>query len=171
MDLFQRQDQTALASIWAEGHSLRKLHAIVSNSTLDSRTRFLAAEVLFTKCSDYPPADVVSDLVGIYAAALQHAPESMANPWGLPGDPSGQIAQHVIRLGESAIPALCTMLDDSRIVKFGGSKEATFANSYDFRVKDIAASLIARILNLPFVPDTKPTARDKAIQKLAATLK
>jgi hypothetical protein len=95
----------------------------------------------------------------------------MANPWGLPGVPDGQIAAHVLRLGEAAIPALLPLLDDDTPVQFSGSKEATYGNRFAWRVKDIAASLISRIRGIPFEADALPAARDSAIVRLKTSVK
>jgi hypothetical protein len=171
MDVFQRLDHAVLESLWSEGDARSALEAMVGNPAASPDTRFLAAEILFAKVPGYPPPNAIENLAAIYADALRNAPKAMANPWGMPGMQDGQIAQHVLLLGNAAIPALRAQLDDARSVTFSGSKEATFGNSYHYRVKDIAAELIARIRTLPFIPDIDPAVRDGAIRKLATTLK
>ncbi|HUX28573.1 MAG TPA: hypothetical protein VMV39_07285 [Terracidiphilus sp.] len=171
MDLFQRLDQSLLEQIWQNGRAQDALRAIVSDDAAEPRARFLAAEILFVKQTGYPPQGDIENLAAIYASALRDAPAAMANPWGLPGIPDGQIAQHVIRLGEAALPAFIKLLNDESVVTYGGSQEATIGNSYHYRVKDLAAALIAQIRNLPFVPDIEPSERNKAIRKLALALK
>ena len=166
LDLFQRLDREALDSVWEGGDAAAALEKIVHDKTADWHARFLAAEILFVKLPSYPPPDATADLVEVYAAALRNAPASMANPWGLPGRPDGQIAEHVLRLGDGAVASLSALLDDARPVTYGGSQEAAFGNSYRFRVKDIAAALIARIRALPFAAGTRPKARDAAILEL-----
>jgi hypothetical protein len=96
--------------------------------------------------------------------------QSAANAWGLPGRAGGQLSRHVMRLGAAAIPALWGLLDDARPVSYEGSQEATLGNSYGFRVKDLAASLIAGIRNMPFLSEKDPAARDNAIHELIRTL-
>lgn len=171
MDLFQRLDQSLLEQIWQNGSARDALEAIISDNAAEARLRFLAAEILFVKQPGYPPPNAFENLAAIYAATLCDAPAGMANSWGMPGVLDGQIARHVLRLGEAAIPPLTGLLNDERAVTYGGSQEATIGNSYHYRVKDLAAALIAQIRNLPFVPDTNPTARDEAIRRLLLTLK
>jgi hypothetical protein len=76
----------------------------------------------------------------------------------------------VVRLGEAAVAPLRPLLDDPSPVVFSGSKDATYGNRYAWRVKDIAASLIARIRNLPYIPDPEPAARDRSIAHLRTNL-
>lgn len=165
-DLFEAPDQRALDALWEDGRSRPVLESLVADTAADWRARFLAAEILFTKLPGYPPAEAKADLAAVYAAALRDVPNSAANPWGLPGTVDGPIARHVLELGDAAVHALGGLLEDTRLVVYEGSKEATFGNSFHYRVKDIAAALIARIRKLPIVSDESPAVRDSAIQKL-----
>lgn len=171
LDLFQRMDEALLDSLWAGGGAFDTLQAIVRDSGTEGRIRFLAAEILFRKSPAYPPPDTIPFLADVYAAALRDAPREMANPWGLPGlIHDAPIAGHVLCLGEAAVPALQPLLDDTTPVHFSGSKEATYGDSFAWRVNDIAASLIARIRELPFAPDRDPSNRDSSIARLKAAL-
>ena len=82
-------------------------------------------------------------------------------------EPAGQ---HFVALGEPAVPALVSLLDDTTRLEYGGSKEATVGNSYAYRVKDFAAFYLSRIRNLPFDVVQDPAARDKAIDALRQAL-
>ncbi|HWG19546.1 MAG TPA: hypothetical protein VG225_03385 [Terracidiphilus sp.] len=168
--LFQAVDDSAVNRIWGDGRARNALQAVVRDAAAESGIRFLAAEILLVKDPGYPPSEDRAALSEIYAMALKNAPAVMANPWGLPGMFDGQIAGHVLRLGEAGVAPLRPLLDDPSPVVFSGSKDATYGNRYAWRVKDIAASLIARIRNLPFVPDPEPAARDQLIAHLKSTL-
>ena len=61
-------------------------------------------------------------------------------------------------------------MDDDRRVYYAGSQEATFGNSYRYRVKDLAAFYISQIGNSPFEVDEAPRKRDEEIEKLKNTL-
>jgi len=130
--------------------------------------RFLAAEVLFWKMPGYPPEDDRSPLAPVYAAALRAA--RMGNPWGLPGELDGPSGQHVVQLGAPAVADLIPLLGDSRRVPYAGSQDATFGNSYAYRVKDFAAFFIARVRNLPYTVHEDPRARDSEIDELRMAL-
>ncbi|HKF48722.1 MAG TPA: hypothetical protein VKB38_15295 [Terracidiphilus sp.] len=170
LDLFQRLNRKLLEEIWDGGQASFALRAIVIDDPSPPRIRFLAAEILFTMDPAYPNGEALESLASIYAGALRDAPREMANPWGLPGSADGPIADHVLRIGAGAVPALRPLLDDAAPVKFSGSREATYGNRFAWRVKDIAASLLARICGIPFNPVPDPSARDSAIVHLKAAL-
>jgi hypothetical protein len=170
MDLFERLDYRAVDALWENGHSRDELERLATDATADLRSRFLVAEILFEKLPGYPPQEIASTLADIYAQVLRDSLAGTANAWGLPGMPEGQIAGHVLKLGDSAVRALMGLFEDRQPVAYEGSQEATYGNSFQFRVKDIAASLVARIRKVPFVPDRNPAARDKAIRELARAL-
>lgn len=165
-DLFQRPDKKTLDTIWRSNESFYLLERIICNKSIDCRVRFLAAEILFSKVPDYPPENARNILANIYASALSFNYTINANPWGLPGFNDGETADHVIRIGEAAIPALKMLLDNNNIVTYSGSKEATYSNKFKYRIKDIAISLIARIRNHIYLPEEKPEMRDLIINHL-----
>ena len=51
----------------------------------------------------------------------------MANPWGMTGELDGPLGQHLVGLGEPAVAALRPLLDDDRVIRSSGSREATYA--------------------------------------------
>lgn len=168
--LFERLDHKTLDDIWDNGRARGALEELVADASADPQSRFLAAEILFARLPGYPPRQATGDLAGIYAAALRAVPEHGANAWGLPGRVDGQLGRHVFALGAVAIPQLRGLLNDARAVGYEGSQDATLGNSFHFRVKDISASLIARIRGLPFAPEKDPAARDNAIRELTSNL-
>jgi hypothetical protein len=80
------------------------------------------------------------------------------------------VGQHVVSLGESTVAELSHLLDDSRPVTYGGSREATYGNSFNYRVKDLAAEFLAQIRHLPYVVKEAPSERDVEIDRLREAL-
>lgn len=88
----------------------------------------------------------------------------------MPGQLDGPSGKHVVQLGEPAVAALISLLDDGKQIDYGGSEEATVGNSYAYRVKDFAAFFISRIRKLPFTVVEDPAARDHAIEQLGVQI-
>ncbi len=165
-ELFLRLDQTALDRVWRDGAGRDALRDIVAGPHVPVAARFLAAEILFAREPGFPADADPAELAGIYAAALVANVTWMANPWGMPGELDGPVAQHALALGAAAVPAFTALLDDDTELSYGGSQEATLGNSYRYRVKDVAASLVARIRGLPHPTRVEPAARDADIDRL-----
>ena len=102
LELFLRLDQTALDRVWRGGDGRDKLHGIVTDPQEPMAARFLAAEILFVREPGFPAGTDPAELASIYAAALAANVTGMANPWGLPGELDGPVAQHVLALGSAA---------------------------------------------------------------------
>jgi hypothetical protein len=169
-ELFFRQDRSAVDLIWKESRDGIRLERIIKDSNAEPLTRFLSAEIMFSKNADFPTEDVKPVLVKVYATALKENFTGLANPWGLPGKLDGETAQHFVKLGPKAVTELVRLLDDNTGAMYGGSKEATFGNSYHYRVKDLAAFFIAKIRGIPLKIDKDPKLRDIEIGKLKASL-
>jgi hypothetical protein len=126
--------------------------------------------VLFTRDPAFPaPADR-NVLASLYAQALRRNMTGMANPWGLPGDLNGPVARHVLALGDEAVPAFVALLGDAGKLRYSGSQEATFGNSYNYRVKDEAAALIAELIGVPYPVHLNPQDRNAQIDLLRQLL-
>jgi hypothetical protein len=169
-ELFMRYDEEAIDSIWDRPNAPAALAELVLDSSAADQARFLAAEVLFARDDSYPPDSVKSQLAPVYAAALTGNYTEMANPWGLPEELDGEVGQHVVQLGESAVPSLVPLLEDDTSIQYGGSKEATYGNAYQYRVKDVAAFLIGQITGLAYEVHMSPTDRDTEIETLKFSL-
>lgn len=169
MELFLSFDEEAIDSIWNRPDASAALAELVLDDGAADLARFLAAELLFYKVDDYPPDSARPVLVEIYTTALAHDFVGVANPWGLPGS-LDVVGQHLVELGDAAVPRLVSLLDDNMILLYEGSKEATFGNSYQYRVKDIAAFLISQIAGLEYEVHLTPAERDTEIEQLKSNL-
>jgi hypothetical protein len=166
LELFLRLDDTALNQVWQQPGAPEGLRQLALHSDTPSQPGFLAAEVLFTRDPTFPaPADR-GVLAPLYAEALRQNMTGMANPWGLPGRLDGPVATHVLALGKAAVPAFAALLDDGTRLRYSGSKEATYGNSYNYRVKDEAAAVIAELIGVPYAVHLDPQDRDAEIDLL-----
>jgi hypothetical protein len=168
--LFQGPDEAALDAIWDEAGAPEALASLAGSPEAPAPARFLAAEILFTRRETYPSEEQKRPLASVYAAALARNFTGAANPWGLPGLLPGLAGEHFVALGAGAIPEIVGLLDDDQRVYYVGSQEATMGNSYQYRVKDLAAHFLSRIAKLPFVLHESPQERDAEIEKLKGAL-
>jgi len=162
-DLFMRLDTANVDRVWSGQGAPQQLRELVLESRADPSARFLAAEILFARAPEFPPDDLKRPLAQIYARALATA--EVANPWGLPGE-VGPVGQHLLQIGDAALQPLLELLDDRRRVAYIGSKDATFGNSYAYRVKDLAASYVSLLGDLPYPVREGPADRDREIESL-----
>jgi hypothetical protein len=167
-ELFLELGDETLDSLWHTPGVPARLAALSGDLSAPAEARFLAAETLFRRDSSALTEARKAALAPAYAEALRHA--ALANPWGLPGTLDGPAGQHVVSLGEPAVAALTPLLTDGRPVLYAGSAEATFGNSYRYRVKDLAAFLISRIRGLSYPVHLSPVDRDTEIARLGASL-
>jgi len=171
LELFLRLDDTALDQIWQQPGAPEELRRLALRSDTPSLSGFLAAEVLFTRDPTFPAPAERGVLASLYAEALRQNMTGMANPWGLPGDLDGPVAAHVLALGDAAVETLTLLLDDEADLQYGGSEEATVGNSYNYRVKDEAAALIAELIGVPYPVHLDPQDRDAEIGLLRQRLR
>ena len=167
--LFLSLDNGELDTLWREPGIETALEVLVRDTRIGWEARFLAAEILWDKLPVYPPKSETALLAPLYVQALRHA--EMANIWGMPGQLDGAAGRHLTALGLSAADRLALLLDDARPVRYVGSKEATFGNSYSYRVKDFAAFFIHNILGLPYILRDTPPERDVEIIRLRDRLR
>lgn len=152
--------------LWDGGRQKDLLVVVALDAKLPAGPRFLASEMLAEHAPAWPDSTLASTLGPVYAQVLSQGSAANGNSWGLPGVAPGAVARHVLRLGQEAASAFVPLLDDSTGVRFEGSEEATLGNAFGYRVKDIAASLIAALRQLPFAIDHDPNRRDAAIAAL-----
>lgn len=169
--LFERLDDDELRALWAEAGVPSELRALALDQRADLEARFLAAEIVLSRGPDMFSADERSELGSLYAQALRSQLPGVANEWAFPFGSLGLAGEHVVGLGTAAVPALATLLDDTTPLRYEGSKDAMVAESYRYRVKDLAAQLVAAILGLPYPRNPEPPARDAVIVDLAGRLR
>jgi hypothetical protein len=139
------------------------------DDSANPEARFLAAEILYDRASNFPPESVKAALAEIYTTALAQDYIGVANPWGLPGSHE-VVGRHLVELGEVAVPKLIPLLDDETILLYEGSKEATLGNSYAYRVKDFAAYFISQIRGIDYPVHQTQAERDAEIDRLKTKL-
>jgi hypothetical protein len=169
--LFQGEDEAELDALWSENGAPQALSLLAIDPKAPALARFLAAEILFCKDRSYPPRQQKGQLASVYAAALTRNFTGTANPWGLPGILGSLLEEHIEALGEAAVPDLAGLLDDDRRVYYVGSEEATLGNSFEYRVKDLAAFCLFKIKGMPSKMEEDSRKRDKEIEKLKNTLR
>jgi hypothetical protein len=177
-DLFYFGEHSQINKIWKDGENRDALVQLIYDQSVSSQARFLAAEVL--RNYNVPlKEDAFGLLAEAYTAALTntaHATGSdsygvAGNSWGkLTPDYVGFLGQEIIRFGEAAVPYLIPLLDDESPISFDGSKEATTAAMYRFRVNDFAAFYLSAIRNIPINRSTDPETRNKEIVRLKKIL-
>jgi hypothetical protein len=170
--LFQLGSDTALAAAWGGGANRTDLRDIVGDVRRDGIARVLAAEVLFALDDEWPRASDAEAVAAAYTEALAATGEGQqrgltGNAWGVPSV-DGPLATHLLAAGPAAVPHLRALLDDGSPVLYEGSQEATIAAERGVRVKDIAASLLARTLGVSFDAGATPAERDREIERLSA---
>jgi hypothetical protein len=151
--------------LWREPGAPAALAALAADPGAPPEARFLAAEVAAAAGGTLPDAPAAL-LAEAYAAALAGA--RLGNVWGLPGALDTQAARNLLSLGDAAVQALRPLLGDGRVVRYGGSEDATIGNAAHWRIKDFAASMIARLRGLSFDAGAPPAARDAAIARMLA---
>jgi hypothetical protein len=163
-DLFERQVPEQEKAIMGQPDAPAALRKIVQRAGSPMQARFFAAELLFLRQPDFPAAAEAASLPPIYAWAIANQPTG--NMWGLPGDDDGQAGTHVLRVGRPMIAALIPLFQDDRRLPFGGSIEATAADLWQVRIKDVAASLVSHIIKEPFPKQADKATRDTFIKEL-----
>ena len=176
--LFLSIDESDLDSIWSKPGGPDRLKELVRTSVLPWQARFLAAEICFARQPDFPPQEALPVLAEIYTTALAQTGVLTgdfyfpANRWGFlyEFDDPGEVGQHLVSLGEAAVPGLVSLLDNNDAVLYEGSREAVVGNEYQFRVKDIAAFYLGKIRHIPVKYYREPKKRNVEIKRLQQLL-
>jgi hypothetical protein len=170
IELFHRLTPEALESIWNLPGAAKTLEQVAVNPDVSKLASFLAAEILFRKQADYPPAQAKQQLAETYAIALASNYPQLTNAWGMPGRLDGLAGQHLVALGEAIVPDLNPLLKNATAMIYSGSREASEGNRFHYRVKDFAAFFISQILGLHFEVHEDPSRRDEEIKRLQKML-
>ena len=177
--LFYYSNKSSIDSVWQNGKNQKKIEKIVTDSKYSNYVRFLASEILFEKMKDYPPDTLRTELAKIYTEALMRTGGEVSkfrlsgNAWGLlyELDDVGILGKHLISFGIYVIPYLINLLDNTEVVYYEGSKEATLGNSYKLRIKDFSAFFLGKIKTIPLKYYANNDERDLQIGRLKETLK
>lgn len=171
-ELFLTLDDTAAREAAEAAGGPTALRSVALDAKEEIAVRFLASELVFAlDGADWPAgADQAAVLGGVYAEALARQLTDMANPWAFAGAVGSPAGEHAVALGPPAVPALRAALDDSTPVEFGGSREATVAEARRYRVKDLAAAIVAAIVGADIALNGDPDQRDAEIRALLARL-
>jgi hypothetical protein len=152
----------AAPRLWRESGAASALAMLAADPSAGAHARFLAAEVIAAEGGQQPhPA-----LAPTYATVLRET--KVADMWGLPGELDTPPTRNLLAMGEPAVAALRPLLGDERALVFSGGEEATVGNDADWRVGDVAASLIAAIRGTVFDASAPPAARAAARAAMAA---
>lgn len=176
--LFLAGDERSLDSAWRGGENRAALTEIVDEAAYAEVSRMLASEVLRAKGGDGNPA---SGPVYARALALSGLGGSglvlPANVWGFMyhadehgGDAYGQLGPRLLEAGETAVPTLSDLLDDTSRLLYVGSNDATLGNALRYRVKDAAAYYLGKIAGLPVPFHAESAERDVEIDRLRKAL-
>jgi len=177
--LFMYGSKSLADSVWNNGNNLAKLEKLIESKNSSLHSKFLAAEILrhFEIKAKAKHYDILSEA---YTYALANSSiykegfiQLNGNLWGFlyEMDDTGYLGKQLIKYGDRCIPGLVKLLNDDNIVLYEGSKEATIGNSYQYRIKDIAAFYIAKIKNITINYYKDFEDRDKEIERLKAMLK
>ncbi len=155
-------DADALAKLNAAAGSEGPLLAIVRDDTQTLARRFAAVEGLrqlgwTTWTTSDADARTVAHLM---AQAI--LVDEIHNRWGLPGYDVGVTGKLMTSLSAGVEDALKPLLDEGDRLKIIGSQEATTDRTYQFRIADLAAFLLAEHLGTPWHPAETAAERDKA---------
>jgi hypothetical protein len=168
--LFMYLDRSSLNELWQRPGAPSQFDELVRDQSAGAPARFLAAEVLWERRPSSPPS--AADLGRVYATALLERTTRVANPWGLPGAGDGVVARHVLELHDALRTAreLRFLLEDrggdEEPLMYIGSEDATEGNRYRYRVRDIAAELVAALLEIPYAVVEDPAERDRRIEQV-----
>ena len=181
--LFWQMDSNLIESIWGHGAHKELLQEMVLKPKHSELVRLLASEVLYAKDAGYPPEDWKEPLAFIYARALTLSGKDErqvppGNTWGFMyyngnGGPNdyGPLGTHLMQTGVKAIPQLARLLDNSDILVYEGSEDATIGNGLQYRVKDAAAYYIGKLAGITVQFYQDYAKRDTEIEHLKQKIK
>lgn len=180
--LFQYGDHSQDGNVWQDGKNRKALLEIVSDPKQDDYVRLLASEVLYGKDPGYPPRGIEDDLAYIYAKAVEISGSRegallSGNLWGFMyySDKDADyhyetLGKHLIHTGKKSVPHLARLLDNGNPIYYEGSEEATIGNGLRYRVKDVAAYYIGKIMGIPVAFHEQWPDRDAEIERLKQKL-
>jgi hypothetical protein len=173
VDAFRQQtaspvfDEESLKHIARSPGAVRMLISIAGDEKAPLARRYAAAEAIRETGST---AILVKDeaatrsIATMLVAAM--ARDQFHNRWGLPGHFVGPTGKFLLELGPGAQGALATALGDERSLAIIGSQAATLQNTNRYRIRDLAAYLVAKLDGLAWSDDPDPRVRDEGIARI-----
>jgi hypothetical protein len=182
--LFLSGDPNQAADVWKRGANRAQLEQMVQDKSQPDLVRVLAAEILFENAPGFPKPEWMGALGYLYAQALAMSGNARdeypitGNQWGYMYYTDeqglrdyGDLGKRLVGIGQEAVPHLAQLLDDTDVIFYEGSREATLGNSLGYRVKDAAAYYIGQITGIPVKFQRELAERDAEIERLKAALK
>ena len=152
INIFWQVDDTLLNELWANGNNRDELQKIWQNKAMGLQVRLTAAEILFQKDSLFPGTDqkIKILLTRLYINALNNNGTINGNIWGLPGF-NGPAGENLFKTDKNeSVRLLKLLLKNKQELNYVGSKDATYGNEYRYRVKDVAAFYLSKLLNVKY---------------------
>ena len=185
-ELFFRMGYENLEKVWEKSENGAQLISLIQDSSQHSYGRFLASEILFHKQPGFISATAADErktltetLGKLYAQALQNRDSKdfndliPGNVWGflyymddqgLGGEE--RVGKNLLQIGKGAVVPLMALLSDGEKVGYIGSREATTGNMLNYRVKDVAAYFLGKILDIKVTFHENWEDRDQEIKAL-----
>ena len=160
----------------------KKLVEIVIDKDRSPMERFMANEILFYKEKTFEQDPKIIAEIYPKIIAIEQIPP---NVWGLPPYLSST-ARRLIATGELAVDHLLKLIKNKTTLLYEGSEEATMGDIKNYRVCDLVAFFISKIIDFPIkidqnlidlrssdrkVDENKLKERDSEIEKLVVKLK
>lgn len=153
--------------VLAQPNAKLELAQIIAREDLPPEIRVYAQEILITGDQQPEPS-----LVEAYCYALRNSAEVSLyyEPWGMPDIGLRQFGITLIRYRQLALPCLSRLLEDNKALLYAADETGAISTSKNYRVSDLAAYLITKILQVPYNQDPNPAVRDQQIQDLRRRL-
>lgn len=150
------------------------LRSLMGDSALDSAPGFFAAKTLLDRQIGLEEAEM-ERVVFYFAEAIKASADPSLQWLGLTGNhwlvggsewTPGELGLQLLEVKDGSFAPLYPLLEDERPLAFEGSEEATMADMHVLRVKDAAATILARKSGVELDWSPLPGERDKAIREL-----
>ena len=177
--LFMHADDSKLKKIWNKGENKTELLNIITTDKSSDHGIFLAAEVLRHFQIPFKEKHY-EELAKAYVYALEYSDlykddfiHLNGNLWGFlyELDDVGFLGKQLLEFGEPAIPFLIMLLNDEGKILYEGGQDASMGNSYQYRIKDVAAFYLSKIVGKSIQFHQEIKDRDAEIEHFKKLLK
>lgn len=172
INIFWQVDDMLLNELWANGSNRNELQKIWQSKAMDLEIRLTAAEILFKKDSLFAGANqkIKISLTRLYTDALNNNGTINGNIWGLPGF-IGPAGENLFKTDKNeSVRLLKLLLKNKQELNYIGSKDATYGNEYRYRVKDVAAFYLSKLLGVNYKISKDLGNREIEIQHLTTRI-